>query len=166
VARQHVNWASLAQDFFCAALIVGRENQKCHDWLHANDGKVITDEIAVGLHRQRAGVFCMAFAVELVIKAVYVKKIGCKHMKPNSRIDFGNHGIVQMAEEIAEASLTDSEKEAIRIAQEIIVNGKYPSSKKPKKDTEPLSLPNLRRAIDMMEPVYKKFAGYIREHKK
>lgn len=162
-ARQPDGWAMLAQDFYCAALIVNTETEKSHDWLHANDGKQITHEIAVRLHGQRAALFCMAFAVELIIKAVYVKKIGAKQMKPNCRINFGSHGITQLAAEMTDISLTDPEKAAIRLAQEIIVNGKYPTSTKPKDTAESMMLPNLRRAIEMLEPIYEKFWGCILE---
>jgi len=160
-ARQPDGWAMLAQDFYCAALIVNTETKKVHDWLHADEGKQITHEIAVRLHGQRAALFCMAFAVELIIKAVYVKQIETKEMKPNCHIKFGNHRITQLAAKMTDISLTDSEKMAIQLAQEIIVNGKYPTSTKPKDTIESMMLPNLRSTIEMLEPIYEKFWGYI-----
>jgi hypothetical protein len=166
VARQPQNWASLAQDFFCAALIVKGENRRCHAWLHSDAPKPFTDEIAVGLHGQRAAVFCMAFALELTIKAAYVMTNGRKRMKPNCTIDFGSHRIIQLAEDISEGCLTDADKQAIRLAQEIIVNGKYPTTKKPKDNAESFNLPSLEHAIEAMEPVYRIFMGYVTEIKK
>lgn len=167
VAKQPDNWAMRAQDFYCAALIISEELDETHKFLHEKNGCKITEKIAIRLNGRSAGVFCMAFAIELSIKAVYVKEIAKDSMVPNERITFGNHKLVDLVRDTSlTSSMSQDELDAISLAEELIAHGKYPAALKPSDSAESMYIPDLRILIDKLKPIYVKFSNLILEKPK
>lgn len=155
-AKQASSWFTLAQEYYCAAFILEEEINKNDQLLHSKNGIVITDEIAMRMHGHEPAIFCFAFAIELLIKALFVKNVASNTILPNQTLNFANHKISDLVINIKNLILTKEEKDLILKIEEIVVSGKYPTSKKPSDSKTRERLPCFSNFKLIAQPLYKK----------
>lgn len=161
-AKQAELWALFAQEYYCAAIIINDEITKTRKFLNENKNIQITEDIGIRMHGHAAAIFCLAFSIELLVKAVFIKCVANKSMKPNQKIDFANHKISILIKEINEIVIIDEkEKALIKTIEQIILYGKYPTNKEPSDKKTREKLPDFHNFKLLAEPLYKKLISKI-----
>ncbi len=161
VAKIPSHWAALAQEYYCAATVLNDEIIKCNKYLFDEKPKYPSDSIIIRLKLGRPAIFCFTFAIELIVKAVYIKKIARLKMKPNEKIFLKSHNVIELLQEMPEIELNDNEKQLLDSIEALIKDGKYSSGLKPSNSKEPLSLPNFINFKNIAEPLYQRLQKMI-----
>lgn len=155
-AKQVNIWVTLAQEYYHAALILDDEITKNHKYLHEHEYVQRNDKILIRMGGHNPAIFCFAFALELLIKAVYIKQVAGHTMVPNQSIGFANHKISILVAEIKDIVISKEERELIPIIERIVCSGKYPTNKKPSDRKLRDKLPQFSDFRLLTEPLYNK----------
>jgi hypothetical protein len=132
VAKTSSNWAIMAQYFYCAAKVLNDEFESTRKKLHSNSGQKMTNDILIRLEVNIPSIFCLAFSLELVIKAARIKQGDINDLENGDKIPFASHSVGKMAKEIYNLNITPEEDEWLKQTARLITNGKYPVGIKPK----------------------------------
>ena len=165
-AKQSTLWAAYGQDFYAITKIIDEEFDEAMNWMWNGNGKVAPLKVVERRHGRIAATYCMALALELVIKAAYIQEIGIKEMKPNENAGFTNHKISDLVQKITRVELCDEELKEVKKAEEIIIFGKYPAPKKPSDTKHYWQIPSLKRTIEKLEPIYLKYTSCVSKYQK
>jgi hypothetical protein len=74
VAKQSGNWAQLAQSFFFAAIVLNEEMKNAHVRMHKNIEQMVSTDLLRRIQVRVPSIFCLAFSLELSIKAALVQQ--------------------------------------------------------------------------------------------
>ena len=154
VAKCESNWASMAQNFYCAASVLQEEMDIVCRQMHTGAPLEMTEDILMRTHVSQPALFCMAFALELAAKAATIRKCqgeGIEHSKP---LPFAGHCLAKLCEQLPELILSANDKQLIVQAEQIVVSGKYPSNIKPRDDKRFPDMPQLRLFMKSAVPIY------------
>jgi hypothetical protein len=151
VAKSSENWAMLAQAFFFAAIVLNEESNYAQKLLHTYEGVEISEDLIMRLQTDIPSVFCLAFSLELAIKALLI------HQRKLANIP-ANHSLLELANKIENFKVDNSTEKVLQWASNIVVHGKYPVSNKPSDDKNGVH-PGIsfQDLILNVEPVYKRF---------
>jgi len=126
VAKHPGNWAAMAQTFHGAAHILNDEYiQSGEDW-YANVGEPVDPQLLRKRQIAPAAIFCLAFSLELAIKAAHVKQGALNDLQSREKLPFATHGLVQLAKSVDCVALSDDEIKCLEQSAAIISAGKYP----------------------------------------
>jgi len=96
------------------------------------------------MHLRVPALFCLAFALELALKAVHLR-LGMRH---------AGHDCLRLARALPRFSLTINEEDALSFASFMIADGKYVSPKTPDSACLPFDYPEFRDFRAFAEPIY------------
>jgi hypothetical protein len=159
VAKAPVNWAMLAQQFWCAASVLEEEMRAVHDHLHSGVEIEMTEQILKRTTLSRPVLFCMAFAIELAAKAATVQATEGAGIAHDQNLPFGNHKVDELCQAITGLNLSEDERLCLRNATDIIVKGKYPTGKRPRDDEAAYMPPQFGAFMRIAQPIYDKLIG-------
>jgi len=135
VAKVPAHWAQMAQSFFLAAQVLNDEQRKAHrQWLD-NVGQPADLDAYKRSLTMPAAFFCLAFSLELALKAALVKQGALDNLGSGQALPFSSHNLYRLAQDVDGLYLDADHKECLEWASEIIASGKYPVGKKPRDDT-------------------------------
>lgn len=159
IARCESNWAAMAQNFFCAASVLREEWATVRERMHSGEPLEMTEDVLMRTHLSQPALFCMAFALELAAKAATIRKIQGKGIEHDQRLPFAGHCLINLCKQLPELKLSKEEWALIVGAEQIVVNGKYPSDIKPRDDRTSQHSPDLRLFMDGAVPIYLRLIG-------
>lgn len=161
MAKMASNWAMQAQAYFCAAQVLNEESKSTNQRFHSNVEKPIDEKDLIRQQTTLPAEFCLAFALELVIKAVLVHQGKLEELASGEALPF-NHKLLDQALKINDLEITDKERETLLWASDAVISGKYPVSKKPSdnKNGVPVAR-SLSDRINEVQPTYKKLMDII-----
>ena len=157
VAKAPGNWTSRAQSFFFAAKVLSQESEQAQREMHATIGEALSESILIRTGTQIAAEFCLAFSIELAIKAALVAQGKLNHLSNGDSLSFGNHQLSSLAKEIEGFEVTKEVDSTLQWAAAMILNGKYPVPKKPNDKKNGVTV--TRSFHDIMgsaEPIYRR----------
>jgi len=154
VAKCETNWASMAQNFYCAASVLQGELGIVRRRMHSGEPLEMTEDILMRTHVSQPALFCMAFALELAAKAATIRKCQGKGIEHAKRLPFAGHCLPELCEQLPELALSADDKELLVQAAQIVVSGKYPSDIKPRDDKPFPDTPQLRFFMEGAVPIY------------
>ena len=154
IAKCETNWASMAQNFFCAASVLQDESVAVRERMHSGGHLEMTEEILKRMHLSQPALFCIAFALELAAKAATIRKLQGKGIEHEQRLPCAGHCLSKLCEQLPELNLSKEEWALIAEADQLVVNGKYPSDIKPRDDRTVQSTPDLRTFMDRAVQIY------------
>ena len=154
IAKCETNWASMAQNFFCAASVLQDESVTVRERMHSGEPLEMIEYIFKRIHLSQPALFCIAFALELAAKAATIRKIQGKGIEHEQRLPFAGHCLFKLCEQLPELNLSKEEWALIAEAEQMVVNGKYPSDIKPRDDRTVQRTPDLRIFMDSAVPLY------------
>lgn len=154
VAKCATNWAFMAQNFYCAASVLQQEEDVVHRRMHSPEPLIMTEEIVMRTNVMQPALFCMAFALELAAKAAVVRKSQGKGIEHAKKLPFAGHCLVELCKLLPELNVSTDDQKLIARAEQIVVNGKYPSDIKPRDDKPVPSKPQLRHFMEGAVPIY------------
>lgn len=154
VAKCEANWASMAQNFYCAASVLQGELGIVHRRMHSGEPLQITEDILMRTHVSQPALFCMAFALELAAKAATIRNCQGEGIEHAKRLPFAGHCLPELCEQLPELVLSADDKELLVQAAQIVVSGKYPSDIKPRDDKPFPNTPQLRFFMEGAVPIY------------
>jgi hypothetical protein len=115
------------------------------------------------LHTQIPAEFCLAFSLELAIKAALVAQGELEKMTSGEKLPFPDHSLHRLAQRVDGLETSPEEERALRWASEAIVRGKYPVPKKPCDDKNGVSVVRSFSALFRdVEPLYKRLMDMSR----
>lgn len=157
IAKQSARWAMMAQSFYCASVVLNDEREKAHRQMHMETGNQISIDLA---RREEVGVpaiFCLAFSLELAIKAALIQQGAIAELETGQKLPFSSHSLCELAKTIKGLNLVPIEEECLERAAIIIADGKYPVRKKPcgAKNGLP-GYPNYHNFLCTAEPLYER----------
>jgi hypothetical protein len=150
VARNETSWAVMAQQFYSAACVLHNEMRTVLDRMHSEKGLVLTEAILMRSETLIPTLFCMAFSLELAAKAATICKTQGADIEHGKKLPFTGHYVSKINDDFPELSLSDTEKDCLKQAEEIIANGKYPTGIKPRKDKSTFTAPNLEHFMGVL----------------
>jgi hypothetical protein len=157
VAKVPGNWASRAQAFFCAAKVLNEESEQAHREIHARAGEVLSENILIRNLTQLAAEFCLAFSIELAIKAALVAQGKLDHLTSGGSLPFDNHKLKTLAKEIDGLDVTADVESTLQWAADFVLNGKYPVPKKPNEEKNGVTITkSFYDLIAAAEPIYRR----------
>ncbi|MBI4967693.1 MAG: hypothetical protein HZC25_06195 [Rhodospirillales bacterium] len=131
VAKGASNWAFLAQQFYCAAQVLREEADRVKEEIHEQDQQVEHTEWRLWrMNLGRPAAFCIAFSLELAVKAAYVSQHP-DEIKDGSLGGLKGHSLIEKCKRISRFDFTDERMKYVKMAEEIILDGKYPVTLKP-----------------------------------
>ena len=154
IAKCEANWASMAQNFFCAASVLQDQFVAVRERMHSGEPLEMSEDVLKRMYLSQPALFCIAFALELAAKAATIRKIQGKGIEHEQRLPFAGHCLFKLCEQLPELKLSKEEWALIVEAEQMVVNGKYPSDKKPRDDRTIQRTPDLRLFMDGAAPVY------------
>jgi hypothetical protein len=156
IAKSSGNWAAQAQQYFCAATVLSEESLSAQQRFHENLRKEIDINALIRQQTANPTEFCLAFAIELSIKAVLVTQGKLDELVSGEALPF-DHKLLNLAHQIDGLDISEEEQDTLLWASEAVLNGKYPVSKKPGdiKSGVPISR-SLAERVDRVEPLYRK----------
>jgi hypothetical protein len=154
IAKCEGNWASMAQNFFCAASVLQEEFVTVRERMHSREQLILSEDILKRIHLSQPAVFCISFALELAAKAATIRKIQGKGIEHEQRLPFAGHCLFNLCEQLPELNLSKDEWALIAEAEQMVVNGKYPSDIRPRDDRTIPPAPDLRHFMDRAVPIY------------
>ena len=154
IAMCEANWASMAQNFFCAASVLQDESAGIRRQMHSGEPLEMTDDVLKRTHLSQPALFCIAFALELAAKAATIRKIQGKGIEHDQRLPFAGHCLFNLCKQLPELKLSEQERALIVEAEQMVVTGKYPSDIKPRDDRAFPGTPDLRLFMDRAVPIY------------
>ena len=132
-AKQVPSWIIRAQEFFFAGLVLDHEAQAAEQALR--DGETpLSESTHLRMHVRLPALFCMAFSLELAVKAALVRQGDIDALAPGERLPFTSHGLLDLARRVRGLTLTAREEDCLRTAGDVIVSGKYPVPPVPRAD--------------------------------
>jgi len=155
VAKTSTNWASRAQAFYSGVL--NDELNSAHNEMHSRAGQVLEAEVYLRQQTQLPAEFCLAFSLELAVKAALVKQGKLEELSSGQNLPFGNHLLHILAKQLQDFQITE---ELLKWASATVLNGKYPVRKRPS-DSENGVTPvrSLTSLIHTIDPLYHKLMG-------
>ena len=154
VAKCEANWASMAQNFYCAASVLQDELGIVRRRMHSREPIEMTEDILMRTHVSQPALFCMAFALELAAKAATIRKCQGKGIEHAKRLPFAGHCLHELCDQWPELALSADDKKLLVQAEQIVVSGKYPSDIKPRDDKPFPDTPQLRFFMEGAVPIY------------
>lgn len=155
VAKQSSNWASMAQSFYCASIILNDERENAQRLMNSETVNQINEDIVMRIQVEAPAIFCLAFSLELAIKAVLIKQGAITDLETGQKLPFSSHLINDLAKQIAGLDFLPNEEQCLELAASIIANGKYPVGKAPCELKNGVKLyPNYKDFRKMAEPLY------------
>lgn len=154
IAKCESNWASMAQNFFCAASVLQEEFVTVRERMHSGEQLIMSEDILNRTHLSQPALFCISFALELAAKAATIRKIQGKGIEHEQRLPFAGHCLFKICEQLPDLNLSKDEWALISEAELMVVNGKYPSDIKPRDDRTTQSSPDLRHFMSRAVPLY------------
>ncbi len=158
--KQPGNWLKLAQAFFYAAVVLNEERQTAHKQMYAHTGEVFSEDHAGMFKRLQVkspAEFCLAFSLELAIKAALLTQGALDGMTRGQKLPFGNHDLSKLAQNIEGFEMDEDASQTLQWATYVISIGKY---QVPIKSSDPKSgLPVVKNLPDRLrdaEPLYKR----------
>ena len=131
VAKVSGNWGMMAQSFYCAANVLASEYRAGQADYHENVGFPIDEEAIKRISTIPAQFFCMAFALELAVKAALVAQGELSALKPGDKLPFGVHDLKELASSVRGIELSPDEFSCLGLAADLISVGKYPVGIRP-----------------------------------
>lgn len=131
VAVTPANWALMAQAFHIAAHILAEEQQEGLRRLHENVGRPVDVDALRRTMVAPAAAFCLAFSLELAIKAARVQQGALRNLKPGGRLPFQSHDLVALAAKVDGLGLSADDIHCLMECSVIVAAGKYPVGVKP-----------------------------------
>ncbi len=161
VAKASGNWASQAQQYFCAAQVLSEESISAQERFRANVGKKININDLIRQQTTNPTEFCLAFAIELTIKAILVAQGKLEELVSGEALPF-NHKLLDLARQIDGLDISEEEQEILLWSSEAVFNGKYPVSKRPSDSKNGVPISSLlREQVNKVEPLYRKLMDII-----
>ena len=123
----------------------------------------MTEDILKRMHASRPSGFCMAIALELVAKAVIVHKSQGNDIKHEEKLPFAGHlWVDKFCKKFPELELSDKEQRYLKLAEEIVINGKYPASLKPSDDKTSFGMSWFKDFMYFTQPVYERLMDIMK----
>ncbi len=126
VARVPGNWASMAQAFHCAAHVLAEEQRKGHQRMHANAGQPLDIDAFRRCQTSPAAIFCLAFSLELAIKAARVHQGALSNLQSGDCLPFQTHNLDVIASKLDGLDLSAEDIDCLKECSAIVSAGKYP----------------------------------------
>jgi len=161
VAKVSSNWAVQAQEYFCAAQVLSEEFKSAQKRFRANVGKEVDVRDLIRQQTTQPTEFCLAFALEIAIKAVLVHQGKLDELVSGEALPF-NHKLLDQARQIDGLVISEEERDILLWASEAVLSGKYPVSKKPsdsKNGVPAVGSPSDR--MNEVQPLYRKLMDVI-----
>jgi hypothetical protein len=146
----------MAQEFFCSASVLRDEMRDTRNLMHSVKNFEMTEDIMKRMNLTRPAIFCMAFSLELAAKAARVRVALPDEFKHLKALPFAKHQVIEICDDLPKLSLSDAERQCLKGAAEIVVNGKYPTDKRPSDDKTTYIAPNIDSFFAVAEPIYQK----------
>ncbi len=131
VAHHEGNWELYALSFSSAANVLAREYRKALITTNDSDWVASDCETQESLATIVAQFFCMAFALELAIKAALVSQGAMASAGPGDRLSFEGHNLRKLGQLVRDVHLSQPELDCLEVAGELILTGKYPVGLRP-----------------------------------
>lgn len=155
-------WASMAQNYFCAAMVLHEEAKKGHQSFNESVGKQIVESDLMRMECQNPSVWCLCFSLELAVKAVHLCTHPSSITNSKGKLTFAGHD----HSESENIQLTVSEKEFLNLASKIVKDGKYPSSAFPNDSAESFSMPSFESCWPPAKAIYDKAMNFVQLNQK
>jgi len=160
VAKCATNWASMAQDFFSAGHVLFEEREEIRALMHSAKNLEMTERILRRMDNDRPAMFCVAFSLELAAKAAKVRGAHPDEFSHATELPFAKHDVVTICKEIPGFDLSASECKLLVVASKVVMDGKYPTGKRPRDDETAFSLPNVDNFLAEADPLYEKLMAH------
>lgn len=142
-AAAPANWLLRAQSFCNAATVLMGEQHR-HGKPAGPPCSLAAAPDLLRLNLQAPALYCLAFGLELSLKAALVSQ----GKKPE-----GHHNLLGLARKLRGLELSKRDEEALEIARHLLKDGKYIVSKEPKADVTPQGLPPFGDLHDLAKPL-------------
>lgn len=160
VAKCEINWASMAQEFCSAGCVLYEEQTTTRNLMHTIKNLELTEHILRRMNNDRPAMFCLAFSLELAAKAARVRAAHFDEFKHASELPFAKHNVVEICSEIGGFGLTEKEHTLLVTASKIVMDGKYPSGKRPRDDETAFTMPNIDLFFSEARPLYERLMAF------
>jgi hypothetical protein len=134
IARNPGNWVMAAQSFFAAARVLDQESQLARKQMHGQVGLELNPDIFARTQTDAAAFFCMAFGLELAVKAALVSQGCLEGLETNDPLPF-SHDLPTLARRIDGLQLSTQELECLEVSKATVGSGKYPVGLRPSEDS-------------------------------
>ncbi len=131
VAKSYGNWAARANSFISAAFVLDDEARKASEARHSKAGVKLEHHEMMRLRTAIPAEFCLAFSLELAIKAARVRQGDIDELKAGEKLPFGTHSLVGHAQKVNGLDLSPDETELLELFSTITTHGKYPTKREP-----------------------------------
>lgn len=160
IAKSSFSWEMLAIEFMSAGEVLIEESEKSIaslSQLNPIDSNAIKRSST-----SIPTLFCIAFAFELAAKAAFIKQKPGELLNHNDCLKIGNHSISKIIDQLDGIFPSDSERKWISAVEDIVINGKYPTSKNPSKEKSGIfNKPNASELHKHIKPLFDKIIKLI-----
>lgn len=153
VGRNADNWARLAQEFFCAAIVLNEEFTSVHNRMHSEEQIIMDDHVRSRINTNAPMQYCLGMAIELATKAVLVRDDPEKWIPQGADVKFRRHKTVDFIIEIG-LKLSESQLLSIQALSDFVIEGKYPVGLQPSDAVSAKSWGNYQSYYDDVRGVY------------
>jgi len=131
-ARSSENWLQYSYDFYSAGSILIAEFEKGIELMRGSVGSVPYDRQYVGqrIHMHASPRFCLAFSVELLVKAILIKQDPKKWIPETGKVKFGHSTFVLFKSHIP-IDMSEDELKMLKSIEKFVAWGKYPERVNP-----------------------------------
>lgn len=166
LAKVPSNWIAFASAFYCAAKVLNEESSAAFQEWTQQEGQPVRAANMIRTQTQIPAEFCLAFSMELAIKAVLVSQGKLDDLSSEAALPFGNHMLHTLARDIDGFEVTSEEEGILLWASRTVLSGKYPVSKKPSDSKDGVKLNrSFSELYDKVYPLYQRLMDLVKESK-
>jgi len=122
-----------------AAVVLWEERTQSLDYLEANIGHTADPSRLRGVALDPALRFCLAFAVELALKAALASQASAGEIQSGRRLPFGGHDLADLARRLSGAEFSAEDMSWFTQATAVVKDGKYPVPLHPRQEVRGLA---------------------------